>query len=71
MSVHAQLKQAEGQSEAAKRRELQEKIEQLRAEISHLDSQISGTEEQLATEGWFITLFIIHREMHSDIFGWS
>uniref|UniRef100_A0A667X179 HAUS augmin-like complex, subunit 5 n=1 Tax=Myripristis murdjan TaxID=586833 RepID=A0A667X179_9TELE len=44
------LKQAEGQSEAAKRRELQEKIEQLRAEISHLDSQISGTEEQLATE---------------------
>ncbi|XP_029904900.1 HAUS augmin-like complex subunit 5 [Myripristis murdjan] len=45
-----ELKQAEGQSEAAKRRELQEKIEQLRAEISHLDSQISGTEEQLATE---------------------
>ncbi|XP_071777918.2 HAUS augmin-like complex subunit 5 [Centroberyx gerrardi] len=45
-----ELKQAESQSEAAKRRELQEKIEQLRAEISHLDSQISGTEEQLATE---------------------
>lgn len=46
-----QLKQAEGQSEAAKQRELQRKIEQLRAEISHLDSQISGTEEQLATQG--------------------
>lgn len=47
----AQLKQIEGQSEAAKQRELQRKIEQLRAEISHLDSQISGTEEQLATQG--------------------
>ncbi|KAM3875650.1 HAUS augmin-like complex subunit 5 [Diretmus argenteus] len=44
------LKQAEGQSEAAKRRALQEKIEQLRAEIGHLDSQSSGTEDQLATE---------------------
>lgn len=46
-----QLKKAEGQSEAAKQRELQKKIEQLKAEISHLDSQISGTEEQLATQG--------------------
>ncbi|XP_031719860.1 HAUS augmin-like complex subunit 5 [Anarrhichthys ocellatus] len=45
-----ELKQAEGQSEAAKQRELQRKIEQLRAEISHLDSQIVGTEEQLATQ---------------------
>ncbi|KAM4549051.1 HAUS augmin-like complex subunit 5 isoform 2-T2 [Odontesthes bonariensis] len=45
-----EAKQAEGQSEAAKRRELQKKMEQLRAEISHLDSQISGTEEQLATQ---------------------
>ncbi|XP_034738483.1 HAUS augmin-like complex subunit 5 [Etheostoma cragini] len=45
-----ELKQAEGQSEAAKQRELQRKIEQLRVEITHLDSQISGTEEQLATQ---------------------
>ncbi|XP_029356196.1 HAUS augmin-like complex subunit 5 isoform X2 [Echeneis naucrates] len=44
------LKQSEGQSEAAKRRDLQRKIEQMRAEIAHLDSQISGTEEQLATQ---------------------
>ncbi|KAG8003681.1 HAUS augmin-like complex subunit 5 [Nibea albiflora] len=48
--LDAQLKQADGQSEAAKQRELQRKIEQLKAEISHLDSQISGTEEQLATQ---------------------
>lgn len=46
-----QLKQTEDQSEAAKKRELQRKIEQLRDEISHLDSQISGTEEQVATQG--------------------
>lgn len=46
-----QFKQAEDQSEAAKKRELQRKMEQLRAEISLLDSQISGTEEQLATQG--------------------
>ncbi|XP_035508695.1 HAUS augmin-like complex subunit 5 [Morone saxatilis] len=45
-----ELKQADGQSEAAKQRELQRKIEQLRAEISHLDSQISGTDEQSATQ---------------------
>ncbi|XP_029285667.1 HAUS augmin-like complex subunit 5 [Cottoperca gobio] len=45
-----EMKQAEGQSEAAKQKELQRKIEQLRAEISHLDSGISGTEEQLATQ---------------------
>ncbi len=49
--LHPQLKEAEGKSEAAKQRELQRKIEQLRAEISHLDSQISGTEEQLASHG--------------------
>ncbi|XP_070688573.1 HAUS augmin-like complex subunit 5 [Pempheris klunzingeri] len=45
-----ELKQAESQSEAAKQRELQKQIEQLKAEIGHLDSQISGTEEQLATQ---------------------
>ncbi|XP_008406140.1 HAUS augmin-like complex subunit 5 [Poecilia reticulata] len=45
-----ELMQAEGQSEAAKRKELQTKIEQLRDEISHLDSQIRGTEEQMATQ---------------------
>eukprot|EP00064_Thunnus_orientalis_P011169 superscaffoldBa00001586_g11199 len=44
------VKQTEGQSEAAKQSELQRKIEQLRAEIGHLDSQISETEEQLATQ---------------------
>jgi len=49
--LHAQLKQAEGQSDAARRRELQEQIEQLRADIGHLDSQLGATEEQLATEG--------------------
>lgn len=48
---NAQLEQVEGQSETAKRRELQEQIELLRADIGHLDSQISATEEQLATEG--------------------
>lgn len=47
----AQLMLAEGQSEAAKRKELQAKIKQLRDEISHLDSQIRGTEEQMATQG--------------------
>lgn len=46
-----QLMQSESQSEAAKRKELQTKIEQLRHEISHLDSQIRGTEEQMATQG--------------------
>ncbi|KAM6962481.1 HAUS augmin-like complex subunit 5 [Aplochiton taeniatus] len=46
------LKGEAGQSEAAKRRELQEEIQELRAEIKHLDSQISGTEAQLATEEW-------------------
>ncbi|CAL8308303.1 unnamed protein product [Lota lota] len=45
-----ELKQVEGQSESAKQRELQEQIEQLRADLGHLDSQISATEEQLATE---------------------
>ncbi|XP_022064664.2 HAUS augmin-like complex subunit 5 [Acanthochromis polyacanthus] len=45
-----EVKQTEGQSEAAKRRELQRKIDQLRAEISHLDSQMSGTEEQVASQ---------------------
>ncbi|CAL8395946.1 unnamed protein product [Boreogadus saida] len=45
-----ELKQVEGQSDSAKRRELQEQIEQLKADLGHLDSQISATEEQLATE---------------------
>ncbi|KAM9848363.1 HAUS augmin-like complex subunit 5 [Aulostomus maculatus] len=45
-----ELKQTEGQSVAAKKSELQRKIEQLRAEISHLDSQLSGAEEQLITQ---------------------
>lgn len=56
---YAQLKQTEGQSEVAKQRELQRKIEQLRAEISHLDSQISGTEEQLATQGKSVAYSLI------------
>uniref|UniRef100_A0A8C5I680 HAUS augmin-like complex subunit 5 n=1 Tax=Gouania willdenowi TaxID=441366 RepID=A0A8C5I680_GOUWI len=37
-------------SGATKRRELQKKVEQLRVEISHLDSQIRETEEQVATQ---------------------
>ncbi|KAK2835529.1 hypothetical protein Q5P01_016013 [Channa striata] len=45
-----ELKQAEGHSEAEKKRELQRKIEQLRAEVSQLDFQINGKEEQLATQ---------------------
>ncbi|CAI5639553.1 unnamed protein product [Oreochromis niloticus] len=45
-----QDKEAEGQSEAAKRKDLQKKIEQLKEEISHLDSQMSVTEEQMATQ---------------------
>ncbi|MED6231575.1 hypothetical protein ATANTOWER_030327 [Ataeniobius toweri] len=45
-----QLMQAEDQSEAAKQKELRRKIEQLKAEISHLDSHIRGTEEQMATQ---------------------
>lgn len=43
--------QAEGQSEAARRKDLQKKIEQLKEEISHLDSQMSVTEEHMATQG--------------------
>ncbi|XP_008328526.1 HAUS augmin-like complex subunit 5 isoform X1 [Cynoglossus semilaevis] len=43
-------KQAEGQSEAARKRNLQKEIEQLKAQISQLDSQISGTEEQSAVQ---------------------
>ncbi|KAK0153932.1 HAUS augmin-like complex subunit 5 [Merluccius polli] len=45
-----EVNQVEGQSETAKRRELQEQIEQLRADLGHLDYQISATEEELATE---------------------
>lgn len=46
-----QLKQTEDQSEAAKKKELQRKIDEMKAEISHLDSQISGAEEHLETQG--------------------
>ena len=49
--VHLQLKQGEDQSEAVKRKELHDQIEHLRAEISHLDTQISGAEDQLTSEG--------------------
>ncbi|XP_020348233.1 HAUS augmin-like complex subunit 5 [Oncorhynchus kisutch] len=45
-----ELKKVAGQSDAAKRLELQEQIEELRAELNHLDSQINGTEAQLVTE---------------------
>ncbi|CAB1331904.1 unnamed protein product [Coregonus sp. 'balchen'] len=45
-----ELKKVAGQSDAAKRLDLQEQIEELRAELNHLDSQINGTEAQLATE---------------------
>ncbi|CAB1324248.1 unnamed protein product [Coregonus sp. 'balchen'] len=45
-----ELKQVVGQSDAAKRFELQEQIEELKAELNHLDSQINGTEAQLVTE---------------------
>ncbi|XP_013856206.1 HAUS augmin-like complex subunit 5 [Austrofundulus limnaeus] len=45
-----ELGQVKGQTEAAKRKELQKKMEQLKADISHLDYQISGTEEQIATQ---------------------
>uniref|UniRef100_A0A3Q4MTP0 HAUS augmin-like complex, subunit 5 n=1 Tax=Neolamprologus brichardi TaxID=32507 RepID=A0A3Q4MTP0_NEOBR len=41
--------QAEGQSEAARRKDLQKKIEQLKEEISHLDSQMSSI---IYTVGW-------------------
>lgn len=46
-----QVKQTEGQSEAAKQKELQRKIDEMKAEISQLDSQISGAEEHLETQG--------------------
>lgn len=46
-----QLKQTEGQSEAVKQKELQRRIDELKAEIGHLDSQIRGAEEHLETQG--------------------
>lgn len=46
-----QLKQTEGQSEAVKQKELQRKIDELKAEITQLNSQISGAEEHLETQG--------------------
>uniref|UniRef100_A0A8C8GK19 HAUS augmin-like complex subunit 5 n=1 Tax=Oncorhynchus tshawytscha TaxID=74940 RepID=A0A8C8GK19_ONCTS len=48
--VCRQLKQVVGQSDAAKRFELQEQMDELRVELNHLDSQINGTEAQLVTE---------------------
>uniref|UniRef100_A0A8C8GGF5 Uncharacterized protein n=1 Tax=Oncorhynchus tshawytscha TaxID=74940 RepID=A0A8C8GGF5_ONCTS len=48
--THLQLKQVVGQSDAAKRFELQEQMDELRVELNHLDSQINGTEAQLVTE---------------------
>ncbi|XP_030640222.1 HAUS augmin-like complex subunit 5 [Chanos chanos] len=45
-----ELKEMEGQSEAAKRLELQREIEEMKAELNQLDSQISGAESQLAAE---------------------
>lgn len=58
MLLLAQHKQAEGQSEAARKRNLQKEIEQLKAQISQLDSQISGTEEQSAVQGQTITVHL-------------
>lgn len=73
MASVLQLKRAEDQSEAAKKRELQRKMEQLRAEISHLDSQIAGTEEQLATQGSTLlretTNFFKSHSFDSSVFG--
>ncbi|XP_053715627.1 HAUS augmin-like complex subunit 5 isoform X1 [Synchiropus splendidus] len=43
-------KQKEGESVAEQQSKLQKKIEQLRAEIGYLDTQISATEEQMATQ---------------------
>uniref|UniRef100_A0A8C7RDN6 HAUS augmin-like complex subunit 5 n=1 Tax=Oncorhynchus mykiss TaxID=8022 RepID=A0A8C7RDN6_ONCMY len=50
VSINCFLKQVVGQSDAAKRFELQEQIDELRVELNHLDSQINGTEAQLVTE---------------------
>ncbi|KAL1022453.1 hypothetical protein UPYG_G00027830 [Umbra pygmaea] len=44
------LKQVGEQSEGARRLELQEQIEELKAELNHLDSQIQSTEAQFASE---------------------
>lgn len=57
--THLQLKRVVGQSDAAKRFELQEQIEELRVELNHLDSQINGTEAQLVTEGEHLIKYII------------
>ncbi|XP_062306148.1 HAUS augmin-like complex subunit 5 [Osmerus eperlanus] len=45
-----ELKQVEGQSEAVRRQDLLQQIQEVSSELNHLDSQISGTEAQLATE---------------------
>ena len=41
----------EGQSEAVRRQDLLQQIQEVSSELTHLDSQIQGTEAQLATEG--------------------
>ncbi|XP_054646224.1 HAUS augmin-like complex subunit 5 isoform X2 [Dunckerocampus dactyliophorus] len=53
--VCAQMKQTESQSVAAQKSKLQGKIEQVRSEISHLDSEIRATEEQMASQEQSIT----------------
>ncbi|XP_036410376.1 HAUS augmin-like complex subunit 5 [Megalops cyprinoides] len=50
MLQDTEVRQAEGQSEAARRQGLQTEIEEVRAEVCQLDSQISAAEEQLAAE---------------------
>lgn len=50
MLQEKRLKEAEGESMAAKQKEIQREIEQLTSEIAQLDSQISGTEDQLAAQ---------------------
>ncbi|KAM9386159.1 HAUS augmin-like complex subunit 5 [Pholidichthys leucotaenia] len=45
-----QEKEAECQSDSAKRKELHRKIEKLKADISNLDSQIGAAEEQVANQ---------------------
>jgi peptidoglycan hydrolase CwlO-like protein len=53
-----------GQSDAAKRFELQEQIDELRVELNHLDSQINGTEAQLVTEGEHLAKYILFSTYH-------
>lgn len=62
--ICVQLKNVAGQSDAAKRLELQEQIEELRVELNHLDSQINGTEAQLVTEGEHLIKYRIFSTYH-------